>query len=134
MQLSCVRVKVMRNTPVSRKLMAVFRKAKRPYAVGDLLTALYKTGATPNKTTVYRQLEKLQKEGLVRRINISDANATYETAGNAHHHHLVCERCGKVCDITLKDETQLLHAIARRGFVTKGHKLEIFGLCASCAG
>ncbi len=122
----------MRKTPVYKGLMTVFGSARRPYAVGELLEALYKSGLQPNKTTVYRQLEKMEAEGLVHRVNISDTNATYEAANESHHHHLVCEKCGDVRDIIMKDEKNLLKEIAAHGFAPKVHKLEIFGLCAVC--
>ena len=133
MQLSCGRVWIIRSTPIYKELMGIFRKAKKPYPVGHILAALYKAGLSPNKTTVYRQLEKMEKDGLVRRVNISDAKATYEAVSAGHHHHLVCERCGEVRDITLRNERALLQAIAGTGFKAKNHKLEIFCLCASCA-
>lgn len=122
-----------RKTPVYNGLMRIFSRNPKPITVGELLNALYKLNLRPNKTTIYRQLEKMEKEGLVRRVNISDANATYEAVSSAHHHHLVCERCGDVRDIVLKNEKALLKAIAAQGFTTNTHKFEIFGLCASCA-
>jgi len=122
----------MKHTPVYEGLTAIFKRARKPQAVGELLTALYKSGLQPNKTTVYRQLEKMESEGLVRRVNISDTNATYEAVSDAHHHHLVCERCGEVRDIVMKDESHLLRTIAAEGFAPKVHKLEIFGLCKEC--
>ena len=47
--------------------------------------------------SVYRALELLTRMGLLRRVELSDA-AAYEPAhpGGEHHHHVVCDRCGKV--------------------------------------
>ena len=47
---------------------------------------------------VYRVLDSLADLRLVQRVDIGDGVARYEPAhaGGDHHHHLVCDDCGKV--------------------------------------
>ena len=48
--------------------------------------------------SVYRALEGMDELGLVQRVDLGDGVARYEPAhaGGDHHHHLVCDDCGKV--------------------------------------
>ncbi len=48
--------------------------------------------------SVYRVLELLTSEGLVQRIDLGSGIARYEPihSGGDHHHHLVCDSCGRV--------------------------------------
>src|SRR5450432_3505513 len=48
--------------------------------------------------SVYRVLELLTSEGCVQRIDLGSGISRYEPVhpGGGHHHHLVCDSCGKV--------------------------------------
>ena len=63
--------------------------------------------------SVYRVLELLTSEGLVQRIDLGSGIARYEpvNSGGDHHHHLVCDGCGKV---EAFEDPQLETAIHRR--------------------
>ena len=90
--------------------------------------------------TVYRQLDKLEQEGLVRKF-ISDGKngACYQLIGedchdNVNHYHLKCERCGKLihlhCD-TLDSLEE--HILAQHGFGVNPLKTVFYGICKECA-
>jgi Fe2+ or Zn2+ uptake regulation protein len=58
----------------------------------------------------------------------------YELADD-HHHHLVCDTCGRIEDVTTcpVEAAGLTRQIQRRtGFAVRSHVLELFGLCRSC--
>ena len=74
--------------------------------------------------SVYRVLDSLAELRLVQRVDIGDGVARYEPAhaGGDHHHHLVCDDCGKVepfSDDPL--ERALAHVAGRLGFDVAGH-------------
>src|SRR4051794_11421566 len=50
------------------------------------------------RASIYRVLEELVEHGLVNRLEVGSGVALYETIdpGGDHHHHLVCERCGRL--------------------------------------
>ena len=51
---------------------------------------------------------------------------------NEHHHHLVCERCGRTVEIEPPDE-DWVHTIAQHyGYTMHTHTVEVFGLCPQC--
>src|ERR1035437_8163837 len=48
-------------------------------------------------STVYRHLQSLVEQGVADVIQSPDGEATYRYCGettSAHHHHLVCRKCG----------------------------------------
>jgi len=85
--------------------------------------------------SVYRVLDLLTSEGLVQRIELGSGIARYEPvhAGGAHHHHLVCDSCGKVEAFA---DRRLEHAIHRleqaSGYVVAGHDVVLHGACGDC--
>lgn len=93
-------------------------RAKYPYA---------------NISTVYRTLELLKELGLAAEISIGDGIMRYHARENSRHHHLVCNKCGKLVDmpehelVPLKDMLDKNH-----GFKADIHHLAIFGLCSGC--
>ncbi len=88
--------------------------------------------------TVYRTLALLEKLKLVRRINLDDGCTRYQVHDddNKHeHHHMICQRCGKVEDF----EDDLLDVLEvsvlnQYGFVVQDHRVKLYGLCRDCAG
>ena len=50
-----------------------------------------------------------------------------------HHDHFICTRCGKIQEFANQHLERLQHEIARQfQFHPLQHKMEIYGLCASC--
>jgi Fur family ferric uptake transcriptional regulator len=86
--------------------------------------------------SVYRALEGLDQLGLVQRVDLGDGTARYERAhaGGEHHHHLVCDDCGKVEPF---EDARLESAIERvaggHGYVVDAHEVVLHGACEDCA-
>ena len=82
--------------------------------------------------TVYRGLGVLVELGLIRKVEHGeyarfDANLT-------DHHHLICTGCNQLLDVdTPLSEPLNTHQFKARGFEVQGYKLELYGLCPTCA-
>ena len=87
-----------------------------------------------NISTVYRTLELLNRLDLVTETDLGGGRVRYHPAGKGHHHHLVCQECGKVIDL---DETVLypLKKVLLREYKFSAdlRHLGIFGRCADCS-
>src|SRR5262245_5386346 len=55
------------------------------------------SGGRVGIASVYRALDGMDELGLVQRVDLGDGVARYEPAhDDGHHHHLVCDECGKL--------------------------------------
>lgn len=83
--------------------------------------------------TVYRTLRLLADEGAIDVLREDPVAARYRLCSPTHHHHLVCEHCGKVEEIPECDVDEWAAKVARaRGFRVRTHRAEIFGTCRTC--
>jgi Fur family ferric uptake transcriptional regulator len=100
----------------------------------EIFDALRAGGRNAGIASVYRALELFTRMGLVRRVELAEA-AGYEPAlpGGEHHHHVVCDRCGKV---TAFEDDALEHAIdrltSRLEYDVGRHEVVLRGSCRDC--
>ena len=88
------------------------------------------TGLT--EPTVYRTLEFLAQNGLVRSSHTSNGHLTYQIAGEDHH-HLIC----RVCSSEMEIQHTLLEDLYRKLESTSGYlridsHVTFFGVCPKC--
>lgn len=84
-------------------------------------------------STVYRTLDLLEREGLVRRTNLGADRAFYEPASDHLHHHVVCEQCGAVVhlhDDAVGDVRERVESAS--GYALSRTDMSFYGLCPSC--
>jgi Fur family transcriptional regulator, ferric uptake regulator len=96
----------------------------------EIFDRLRADGRVVGIASIYRALELLTRLGLVRRVDMGSASG-YEPASpeGDHHHHVVCERCGKVSsfeDQALEDaidrlSRRLRHTVAEHDVVLRGN-------------
>lgn len=85
-----------------------------------------------DRATIYRILDVFTDKGLANRLEFGEGKYRYELAGQEHH-HLICESCGKIEDISDCHIADLEQEITqKKGFKVKRHSLEFYGVCASC--
>ncbi|SRR5579862_282510 len=86
--------------------------------------------------SVYRSLEQLARDGYVRRVEIGADGARFEPIqpDGAHHHHLVCDDCGKIEAFADAGLERALSKVEREtGFAVEGHEVVLHGACSDCA-
>lgn len=107
----------------------------RPDAVTaqDLHAELRAGGEPVGLTTVYRTLSALADSGFLDAF-ARDGEQAFRVCSDAHHHHLICEACNRVDEISAEEVERWVDGVAsRRGFQVTGHRADIFGVCAECA-
>jgi Fur family transcriptional regulator, ferric uptake regulator len=86
-----------------------------------------------NLSTVYRNLETLEKAGLIVHTHLGHGGATFHAADEAHHLHLVCGECGVVSEAELDTANELVSRLeGEHGFATDVRHFAIYGTCATC--
>jgi len=92
-------------------------------------------GGTVGVASVYRTLDTLTDLRLVQRVDVGDGIARFEPFGghDEHHHHLVCDDCGRVEPFTDAPlEQALARAAGRLGYALDQHEVVLRGTCGSC--
>jgi Fe2+ or Zn2+ uptake regulation protein len=93
---------------------------------------------TMSFATVYNTLDALSSAGLCVSLSLSPGAARFD-ANMRPHNHAVCDRCGLVRDVPLRDEGEPRKADVDASFaVVPGFSLRTVeriyrGVCASCA-
>lgn len=96
---------------------------------------LRNSGQSIGRASIYRALDQLEELELVHRVEVNKGIASYEPADPAgrHHHHIVCDDCGKVVPFEDPLLEQALNAVEREsGFKISGHEVTLRGQCQTC--
>jgi Fur family ferric uptake transcriptional regulator len=100
----------------------------------EIHDGLERGGRSVGLASVYRMLDALSEHALVQRVDVGDGIVRYEPARRTdHHHHLVCEACGKVEPFEDRGLERALEAVEERsGYSIAGHEVVVRGACADC--
>jgi Fur family ferric uptake transcriptional regulator len=121
-----------RATPARRLLLnALFGSGEHRSA--EELAAEVQLGAPDvHLSTIYRNLEELERLGVVDSTRLGGGPATYHLASAAHG-HLVCEKCGSMTEVPDSMFTELVRtAYTDYQFTINPHRFAVTGRCASC--
>jgi Fur family ferric uptake transcriptional regulator len=101
----------------------------------EIFDSLRAEGRGVGIASVYRILDLLADQGYVQRVDIGDAITRFEPAhpDGDHHHHLVCNSCGKVEAFEDEALERALEQVERKtGYTTAGHDVLLRGACQDC--
>ncbi len=101
----------------------------------ELYDRLRADGRKVGIASIYRVLDRLSELGLVHRVDLGGGVTRFEPAlpRGDHHHHLVCDDCGKVEpfeDLAL--EEALERVAGGRGYEVAAHDVFLRGACGDC--
>jgi Fur family ferric uptake transcriptional regulator len=100
----------------------------------DIHGRLRARGRHVGLASVYRALDVLAQLRLVHRVDVG-GTACFEPAdpSGEHHHHAICDRCGKMDSFEDPELERLLEGVASRlGYEAGGHDLVLRGACPDC--
>jgi Fur family transcriptional regulator, ferric uptake regulator len=122
-----------RATPAKRLLATILLGARRHLSAEEIAAAVHAQVPDVAITTVYRNLEELERLGLVDRTRTDHGPATYHLA-TAAHGHLVCENCGSMTEVPADLFADLIvTAYQRYRFTIEPRRFAAQGRCAACA-
>lgn len=102
----------------------------------EIFDALRAEGRRVGIASVYRTLEQLSRDGYVQRIDLGAGTARFEPIqpDGEHHHHLVCDDCGKVEAFADDELERALRKVERQtGYSVAAHDVVLRGACDDCA-
>lgn len=114
-------------------VLKVLENTDKPLDVMTIKSELKKQGVDADPATIFRMMNSFFDKGIVREINFQESKLRYEYSAKEDHHHLVCENCGVIEDISdCNIDTWENEICGKKGFLVKHHSLEFFGLCKNC--
>ena len=122
----------------SAVLDCLARHRNESLTVDGVVAALCAEGVKTGRSTVYRHLEELCREGAISRFAAeSGKSVTYRVIGSECgddcHFHLICTACGEVCHTHCRElEALFAHMAAAHGFSVDEKKTMLYGVCEKC--
>ena len=125
----------MRKTNALVGLIETLAEHNRPMTLAELC-ASKRLSDLCDKATVFRLLQKLVDNGVVRRLGLHERAAYFVLLlPGKHSDYLICTSCGSIeaiqapCPVhQLEDEIR-----EKTGYHKLYHELEFFGVCPKCA-
>jgi Fur family transcriptional regulator, ferric uptake regulator len=103
--------------------------------VPEIVDAVRLSGRAIGIASAYRVVDLLTEKELVQKIDLGDGRARYERAevADEHHHHLVCNECGRVEPFADENlEAALRRVEQSTGFAVASHDVLLRGACDDC--
>ena len=133
--MSCINVlkeKGFRLTPQRQLILDYIHDNSSHLTADEIIKFMEVKMPGVNKSTVYRTLDLLEKSGSVVKSEI-DSHFIYHHAEDGHHHHLVCQSCGKSIhcheDIFADVKNTLT---GEYGFKAELKHIMVSGFCKEC--
>ena len=125
-----------RNTQTLNHLLHILDASNRPLSVSQIIELFEKIGRYPNKSTVYRIIDKLIQKKEVVAISIKNGTTYYELAKRGGHSHFICNRCDTVfcldgTDAMVRYGNPIINA-SKQQFMVQSHELNFYGICDPC--
>jgi len=132
--LSRLKDKGYRLTPQRMMILDAVEAADDHISAEEIYTHVCERYPNLNISTVYRTLELLKELELVTETDMGDGRVRYHSIKKGHHHHLVCQECGKIIDLDEVVLAPLKDTLYRDyGFSADLKHLAIFGRCKKCS-
>jgi Fe2+ or Zn2+ uptake regulation protein len=131
--LALVRARGGRATSSRRILLDVLFDTDAHLSAEEIAGSVQSRAPDVHLSTIYRNLEDLQRLGVVVHTHLGHGAATYQLASHAHA-HFICEECGA----RFEAPDELFRGLARvakikLGFTIDPHHFAILGRCADCS-
>ena len=123
--------KNLRYTPQRQEVWDEICATKEHRDAEDIYNSLRKRQTNVSRATVYRTIDLLVKNNLVRRLDLGDGRSRFENKmGIAHHDHIVCLDCRKIVEFMNEKIEELQEQVAKEmGFEIVRHVHQLFGRC-----
>lgn len=125
-----------RMTQQRRAILAVIETAKKHLDAAQILRKAQKLDASVNRSTVYRTLNLLKRQGMIDELDLMHLEGEghyYERKLGRDHIHMACLRCGKITEFVSDIFESLKEQLERDcRFRIVVARLEVGGYCANC--
>src|SRR5437588_6171136 len=125
-----------RMTPQRRAILSVIETASKHLDASQILRKAQRLDASLDRSTVYRTLRLLKRQGLIDELDLMHLNGEghyYERKLEKDHIHMACLRCGKITEFVSKTFDSLKKQLESDcHFQVVIARLEVGGYCSGC--
>lgn len=115
-------------TKYEEEIYNIITRSTEHLTVEQIYTELKKKCSKVVMATVYNNVNKLWKAKRIRKITVENMPDRYDRI--VRHDHLVCQRCGKLTDISFEDLTAELREQMGEEFLF--YDLKVYYICPDC--
>lgn len=120
-----------KRTPQRLAILDFLEGNKSHPSAEDIYQHVSLTIPTITRATVYNTIDALIAQGMVAELRVDAKRRRYDP-NTARHQHLICTRCGSVRDLHAQPEP-VIESAELDGFHVSDVRVEIYGVCKSCA-
>src|SRR5260370_37784756 len=125
-----------RLTAPRRAILSVIETATKHLDASQILRKARTVDASVNRSTVYRTLDLLKRQGLIDELDLMHLNGEghyYERKLGRDHIHIACLRCGKITEFVSERFDSLKRQLEQKcRFHILVARLEVGGCCSAC--
>jgi Fur family transcriptional regulator, ferric uptake regulator len=126
-----------RMTGPRRAILSVMETANKHLDASQILRKAQRIDASVDRSTVYRTLRLLKRQGLIDELDLMHINGEghyYERKlGGRDHIHMACLRCGKIMEFVSDQFEKLKQQVEKDcRFRVLISRLEMGGYCSTC--
>lgn len=124
-----------RLTSARQAILDELKEAQRHLTALDIHQRLQDRLPSLNLSTVYRSLDYLVENHLISISDMGLGSPVYERVDKGIHHHLVCQKCGRVIELSHETVAPFFQSIAvDLDFKIRTNHLVLYGVCQECQG
>ena len=119
----------------SRRAVAALVAARDGhFTANDLIDDARSRDLDIGRATIFRALDLFTELEVLERIDLPSGDHAYVPCEpRSHHHHIVCEVCGRVTEVQDLGLGAAIDQIQQRtGWQVETHRLELYGRCPEC--
>ncbi len=126
------------NTKQREKILNFLKEKKDSNTTAEEILAYFNSkGENIGKSTVYRFLNNLVKENVIKKYMVEGRNCScyqyIEEKNCKEHYHLKCERCNKIIHLECDEFKEIQKHIANEhDFELDSIKTVLYGICKEC--
>lgn len=124
-----------RITVPRRAIASAAERMAGAFTVEDLAAVVRASDPSAGATaTIYRAVAAMEQSGYLKRVGARDGAALFAHCSiSTHHHHIVCDRCGRMVPAECPVGPEMDAEALRSGFTLTRHEVTLYGLCPDCS-
>jgi Fe2+ or Zn2+ uptake regulation protein len=123
-----------RLTEPRRAVAQLIAAREGHFTAAELLADASVRKLAVGRATVFRMLDLLADLEALERVDLPGGGHAYVACAPVrHHHHVICESCGRVADVDDQSLAAALDHVQRStGWLVDSHRIELYGRCPRC--